>query len=91
MSFPAPSDHSVDTSLDLNQLVKKPPTTNFFVVSGNNMAADCYHYGDLFTVDRALNLVNGCLVMAALARGSGEKSAAAGRIVQAQTTGNGSL
>jgi len=91
MPFPAPSGYSVATNLNRNQGGKKPPATGFFRVSDDDMAADCHHYGDLFTVDRALNLVNGCLVMAALARGSGEKSAAAGRIVQAQTTGNGSL
>jgi hypothetical protein len=54
------------------------------------MAAACHYPDDLFTVDRALNLVHGCLVVSALAHGSGEKSAAR-RTVQAQTTGNGSL
>lgn len=66
MSFPAPSNHSVDTSLDLNQLVKNPPATFFFRVSGNEMAADCIHSGDLLMIDRSLDPVQGCLVVAAL-------------------------
>ncbi len=66
MSFPAPSDHTVDTSLDLNQLVKNPPATFFFRVSGDDMAADCVHSGDLLLVDRSLDPVQGCLVVAAL-------------------------
>lgn len=66
MSFPAPSDHAVDTSLDLNQLVKNPPATFFFRVSGEAMAADCLHSGDLLIVDRSLDPVQGCLVVAAL-------------------------
>lgn len=66
MSFPAPSDHTVDTSLDLNQLVKNPPATFFFRVSGDDMASDCLHSGDLLIVDRSLDPVQDCLVVAAL-------------------------
>lgn len=66
MSFPAPSDHTVDTSLDLNQLVKNPLATFFFKVSGDAMAADCIHSDDLLLVDRALDPVQDCLVVAAM-------------------------
>lgn len=66
MSFPAPSDQSIDTNLDLNALVKNPPATFFFRVSGDNMAADCIHAGDLLVVDRSLAAVEGKLVVAAV-------------------------
>ncbi len=66
MSFPAPSDQSIDTSLDLNTLVKNPPATFFFHVNGSGMAADCIHDGDLLIVDRSLAAVNGKLVVAAV-------------------------
>ncbi|PSB23509.1 LexA family protein [Stenomitos frigidus] len=66
MSFPAPSDHSVDASLDLNQLVKNHPATFFFRVSGDDMAGDCIHSSDLLLVDRSLDPVQGCLVVAAM-------------------------
>ena len=63
MSFPAPSAYMVDTSLNLNQLVKSSPTTFFFKVSGDDMAAGCHHCGDLFLVDLALDPVQGWLVI----------------------------
>jgi len=66
MSFPAPSDQSIDTSLDLNVLVRNPPATFFFRVSGDSMAADCIHDGDLLIVDRSLAAVSGKLVVAAV-------------------------
>lgn len=66
MSFPAPSDQTLDTSLDLNQLVKNPPATFFFRVDGDDMAADGIHAGDLLIVDRSLDPVPGCWVVAAL-------------------------
>ncbi|SRR5579883_112774 len=67
MSFPAPSDQSIDTNLDLNALVKNPPATFFFRVSGDSMATDCIHDGDLLIVDRSLAAVEGKLVIAAVA------------------------
>jgi len=66
MSFPAPSDQSIDTNLDLNALVENPPATFFFRVSGNSMAADCIHAGDLLIVDRSLEAVSGKFVVAAV-------------------------
>lgn len=66
MSFPAPSDFSVDTSLDLNQLVKKPPSTFFLRVSGDDLEDECVHSGDLLIVDRSLDPLHGCLVVAVM-------------------------
>jgi len=66
MGFPAPSDQTLDTSLDLNQLVKNPPATFFFKVSGDDMAADCVHAGDLLIVDRSLDPMQDAMVVAAI-------------------------
>ncbi|MCO6999043.1 hypothetical protein LVR50_28995, partial [Pseudomonas aeruginosa] len=45
---------------------KNPSATFFFRVSGDDMAADCLHSGDLLIVDRSLDPVQGSLVVAAL-------------------------
>lgn len=66
MSFPAPSDTTIDISLDLNHLVKNPAATFFMRVSGEGMVEDCIHPGDLLIVDRSLPLSNGRLVVAAV-------------------------
>ena len=66
MSFPAPSDFSLDTSLDLNQLVKNSPATFFLKVSGNDMVEDCIRAGDLLIVDRSLDPIHDCLVVAVI-------------------------
>jgi len=66
MSFPAPSDQTLDTSLDLNRLVQNPPATFFFRVSGDDMVGDCIHSGDLLIVDRSLDPMPECLVVAAV-------------------------
>lgn len=65
MSFPAPGDRSVDTHLDLNQLVKNPAATFFMRVEGERLVSECVHPGDLLIVDRALTAVPGKLVVAA--------------------------
>jgi DNA polymerase V len=66
MSFPAPSDSSIDTNLDLNQLVKNPPATFFLRVSGNPLPEACIHPGDLLIVDRSLPPTSGKLVVASV-------------------------
>lgn len=64
MSFPTPSDFSLVASLDLNQFVKNPPATFFLRVSGDDMIKDCIHSGDLLIVDRSLDPIHDCLVVA---------------------------
>jgi len=66
MSFPAPGDTSIDTSLDLNQLVKNPVATFFMRVEGEGLTHECIHPGDLLIVDRSLDPVPGKLVVAAI-------------------------
>ena len=66
MSFPAPGDSSIDTALDLNQLVKNPAATFFMRVDGDEMEKECIHSGDLLLVDRSLEVVPGKLVVAAV-------------------------
>lgn len=67
MSFPARSDFSVDSSLDLNQLVINSPSTFFLRVSGNDLEDACVYSGDLLIVSRSLALTYGCLVVALVA------------------------
>jgi DNA polymerase V len=66
MSFPTPSDSAIDTSLDLNQLVKNPTATFFMRVSGEDMVKAGIHPGDLLIVDRSLPPTSGRLVVAAV-------------------------
>jgi DNA polymerase V len=66
MSFPAPSDSAIDTSLDLNYLVKNPASTFFTRVEGEGLTSACIHPGDLLIVDRSLDAVSGKLVVAAV-------------------------
>ena len=67
MSFPAPSDGTIATGLDLNHLVQHPAATFFMRVSGTGMVEAGIHDGDLLIVDRSLPKVEGRLVVAALA------------------------
>ncbi len=67
MSFPAPSDGTIATTLDLNHLVQHPAATFFMRVSGTGMVAAGIHDGDLLIIDRSLSPVAGRLVVAALA------------------------
>ncbi|MBD2465730.1 DNA polymerase V [Oscillatoria sp. FACHB-1407] len=66
MSFPAPGDSSLDTSLDLNGLVKNPAATFFMRVEGEGLLNECVHPGDLLIVDRSIDAVAGKLVVAAV-------------------------
>lgn len=66
MSFPAPGDSSIDTSLDLNHLVKNPPATFFMRVEGEGLLQDGIHPRDLLIVDRSLDALPGKLVVAAV-------------------------
>jgi len=66
MSFPAPGDSSIDTSLDLNGLVKNPPATFFMRVGGDGLIGKCVHPGDILIVDCSLSPLPGKLVVAAL-------------------------
>ena len=66
MSFPAPYDSAIESTLDLNHLVKNPASTFFMRVEGEGLVSACIHPGDLLIVDRSLDAVSGKLVVAAL-------------------------
>lgn len=66
-SFPSPADDYVDRPLDLNELLIRHQSATFFVrAQGDSMTGAGIHDGDLMVVDRALEPVNGHIVVAAL-------------------------
>lgn len=65
--FPSPADDYIDQRLDLNEHLINHPAATFFVrVSGDSMTGASLHDGDLLIVDRALEPVDGRIVIAAV-------------------------
>ncbi len=65
--FPAPGDADVERVLDINDLVVKHPASTFFVrVSGDSMEGAGIFEGDVLVVDRAVEAVDGRIVVAAV-------------------------
>ncbi len=65
--FPAPGDDQIERVLDINDLVVKNPATTFFVrVEGDSMEGAGIFSGDVLVVDRALEAVDGEIVVAAI-------------------------
>lgn len=65
--FPAPGDADVERVLDINDLVVKHPASTFFVrVSGDSMEGAGIFEGDVLVVDRAVEAVDGKIVVAAV-------------------------
>lgn len=65
--FPSPADDYIDQRLDLNDHLIHHPAATFFVrVSGDSMTGANLHDGDLLIVDRALEPVDGRIVIAAV-------------------------
>jgi len=63
--FPSPADDYVEGRLDLNQYLIPHPAATFFVrVAGDSMVGAGIHPGDLLLVDRALEPVDGRIVIA---------------------------
>ncbi|MFC1693639.1 LexA family protein [Candidatus Latescibacterota bacterium] len=63
--FPSPADDYVERKLDLNTCLIRHPAATFFVrVSGDSMTGAGIHSGDLLIVDRALEPVDGGVVIA---------------------------
>ncbi len=66
-SFPSPADDYIDRPLDLNELLIRHKAATFFVrAQGDSMTGAGIHDGDLLVVDRAVEPVNGHIVVAAL-------------------------
>ena len=65
--FPSPADDYVEDRIDLNQhLIRHKEATFFLRVKGDSMLGAGIHDGDLLVVDRALDPVDGKIVIAVL-------------------------
>lgn len=65
--FPSPADDYIEQSLDLNEHVIQHPAATYYVrAQGDSMMRLGIHNGDLLVVDRALEPVDGDIVIAAL-------------------------
>ena len=63
--FPSPADDYIDRALDLNELlVTNPPATFFVRVDGPSLIEDGVFPGDILSVDRSLQSVQGDKVVA---------------------------
>ncbi len=63
--FPSPADDYIDKALDLNEyLIKHEAATFYCRVSGNSMKDLGIFDGDLLIVDRAVQPINGSVVVA---------------------------
>ena len=64
--FPSTVEY-IDNKLDLNSHLIKHPIATFFVrVTGDSMRGAGIHSGDILIVDRAVEPVNNCVVVARL-------------------------
>jgi DNA polymerase V len=65
--FPSPADDYIDQRLDLNDHLVNHPAATFFVrVQGHSMQGASINDGDLLIVDRAIDPVDGKVVIAAV-------------------------
>ena len=63
--FPSPADDHLHTKLDLNELLVQNPSATYYVrVVGDSMLNAGIMSGDLFVVDRSLEVRNNCIVVA---------------------------
>ena len=63
--FPSPAEQYVERQLDLNELLVARPAATYFVrASGDSMSGAGIRSGDLLVVDRAINPVDGSVVIA---------------------------
>lgn len=65
--FPSPAEGYIEKHLDLNEHLIEHPSATFFVkASGESMIGAGIFPGDLLIVDRALNPVNGSVIIAVI-------------------------
>ena len=65
--FPSPAEQYAEQALDLNELLVKHPAGTFFVrAAGDSMVQAGIMPGDILVVDRALDAVDGSIVIAAV-------------------------
>ncbi|MCP4261235.1 MAG: translesion error-prone DNA polymerase V autoproteolytic subunit [Ketobacter sp.] len=66
--FPSPADDYLDRNLDLTELLIQHPAATFFCrVTGDSMKDAGIFDGDILIVDRAIQAVQGDVVVAAIA------------------------
>jgi len=65
--FPSPAEDYIEDRLDLNEhLIEHPAATYFVRVAGTSMVDAGIHDGDILVVDRAIEPVDGKVVVASL-------------------------
>ena len=65
--FPSPAEDWIEKRLDLNDLLLLHPTTTFYAkITGDSMSGAGIRDGDIVVVDRALEPVDGCIIIARL-------------------------
>ena len=65
--FPSPAGDYIECRLDLNEhLIRHPGATFFVRVAGDSMIGAGIHDGDILIVDRSLEPLSGCVVVAAV-------------------------
>ena len=63
--FPSPAEDYIDNEIDLNNLLIDNPTSTYYVrVVGYSMKGAGIIDGDLLIVDRSLEIINNCIVVA---------------------------
>jgi len=65
--FPSPAEDWIEKRLDLNDLLLLHPTTTFYAkIAGDSMSSAGIRDGDIVVVDRALEAVDGSVIIARL-------------------------
>lgn len=63
--FPSPADDYIEGQLDLHEHLIQHPAATFYVrVAGDSMTGAGIHPGDILVVDRAVDAINGKIVIA---------------------------
>ncbi|MFQ6539201.1 MULTISPECIES: LexA family protein [Aphanothece] len=63
--FPSPADDYIEATIDLNAALIPRPTSTFLMrVEGEAMRDAGIHHGDLLVIDRSVDAMPGCLVVA---------------------------
>jgi len=65
--FPSPADDHLDSSLNIQELLVRKPSSTFFVrATGNSMKGVGIYNNDILIVDRSVNPISGSIVIAAV-------------------------
>ena len=65
--FPSPADDHLDSSLNIQELLVRKPSSTFFVrATGNSMKEVGIYNNDILIVDRSVSAISGSIVIAAV-------------------------